>query len=158
MLRVLCVAAALFLSGMARAEENIDLVVINQIRDEGFNHSQVADILRYLTDDIGARLTGAPPMKEANDWTLAKFEEWGLTNTRLEPYEFGRGWEMNKSLVFMTAPREAQLFAFPLAWTIGTDGLVKGDAVHAMMSSPDDFEKYRGKLEGKIVLFTAPRA
>ncbi|MEE8294590.1 MAG: M28 family peptidase [Sphingomonadales bacterium] len=140
----------------AIAEEDIDLEVINQIRDEGFTHSEVVDILRHLTDEIGPRLTGSPQMKAANDWTLSKLQEWGLENGYLDAYEFGRGWTMEKSLVTMITPRHDQLYAFPLAWTIGTDGPIEAEVVLAEISSKDDFEKFKGKLEGKIVLVTKP--
>lgn len=140
----------------AIAEEDIDLEVINQIRDEGFTHSEVVDILRHLSDEIGPRLTGSPGMKAANDWTLSKFQEWGLQNGYLDPFEFGRGWTVEKSLVTMTAPRQAQLYAFPLSWTIGTEGVIEAPVILAVISSEADFEKYKGKLEGKIVLVTEP--
>src|SRR5262245_54478497 len=45
---------------------------IELIRDEGLNHSQVMDIARHLTDDIGPRLTGSPNLKRANEWTRDK--------------------------------------------------------------------------------------
>ena len=47
----------------------------------------------YLTDVIGARLTGSPAMKEANDWTRERLRSWGLANAHLEPWgPFGLGW------------------------------------------------------------------
>lgn len=141
----------------AGAEENVDLEVINQIRDEGFEHSQVVETLRYLTDEIGPRLTGSPQMKAANDWTLSKFQEWGLQNGYLDAFEFGRGWTMEKSHVSMITPRTDQLYAFPLAWTIGTDGPVRAEVVLAEISEKEDFEKFKGKLEGKIVFYSEPR-
>lgn len=141
----------------AIAEEEIDLEVINQIRDEGFNHSQVVETLRYLTDEIGPRLTGSPQMKAANDWTLSKFQEWGLQNGYLDAYEFGRGWSMERSVVRMTTPRTVQLYAFPLAWTIGTDGPISAPVILAEIGDKEDFEKFKGKLEGKIVFFSEPR-
>ncbi len=44
-----------------------DLTVVTEIRQEGFRHSQVMDILSGLTDGIGARLTGSPNLKKANE-------------------------------------------------------------------------------------------
>src|SRR5205814_1986653 len=38
---------------------------IYQIKDEGFNHSQVMDIMGYLSDVYGPRLTNSPDIKEA---------------------------------------------------------------------------------------------
>ena len=41
--------------------------IIDKIKDEGMNRSQVMNTLSYLTDVIGARLTGSPGLKTANE-------------------------------------------------------------------------------------------
>ncbi len=143
------VAAALALP--VGAEEPVDLDVVNRIRDEGFNRSQVMDVMRHLTDGIGPRLTGTPAMLEANNWTRDKLTEWGLEDSRLEGFEFGYGWTGERSEVFMTSPRRTQLYALPLAWHPGTEGVIEGEVVHAPIRSKKDFKKWEGKLEGKIV-------
>lgn len=135
-------------------QEPLDLEMINRIADEGLNHSQVMDTLGYMTDVIGPRLTGTPQMREANDWTLQKMAEWGLENGELEGFEFGRGWTFSKSVVTMTEPRTAQLYALPLSWHPGTNGPVEGEVIRVTITSEDDFEKYEGELEGKIVLLS----
>src|SRR3954451_24956304 len=81
------------ISAMAGTDDP-DLTVVTEIRQEGFRHSQVMDILSDLTDQIGPRLTASPSMKKANDWTREKLVSFGLTNAHLEPWgTFGRGWE-----------------------------------------------------------------
>ncbi len=133
------------------AQEPVNLDVVNQIREEGFNRSQVMDVLRHLTDNIGPRLTGTPAMLEANNWTRDKLTEWGLENARLEGFEFGHGWTGDRIEVFMTTPRRTQLYALPLSWHPGTEGVVEGEVIHAPMRSKSDFNKWKGKLDGKIV-------
>jgi hypothetical protein len=49
------------------------------------NNSEAMANLEYLSDSIGARLTGAEGLKRANEWTKQKFTEYGLTNAHLEP-------------------------------------------------------------------------
>ncbi len=139
------------------AQEEPDLDIVNKIRDEGFNRSQVMETLGYLTDVIGPRLTGSPSMKESNEWTKAKLEEWGLENAHLDGFEFGPGWTMNSVSVRMTAPRTSQLYALPISWHPGTDGDLEAEVIHAPISSKADFEEYRGKLAGKIVLVSDTR-
>jgi hypothetical protein len=74
-------------------QEKVDLDVISRIRYEGFRNSRVMETASGLMDQIGARLTGSPNMKRANDWTLAKLKEFGLVNAHLEEWSpFGRGW------------------------------------------------------------------
>ena len=55
----------------------------------------------------------------------------------------------------MTAPQPFPLLAFPKAWTPGTNGAVKGDAVLAVIEKAEDLEKWKGQLKGKIVLVSA---
>ena len=142
---------ALEVGAFVQAQEPVDLDMVNRIRDEGFNKSEVMDVLRYLTDNIGPRLTGTPAMLEANNWTKEKLTEWGLEDARLEGFEFGRGWTGDRAEVFMIAPRRTQLYALPLAWHPGTDGVIEGEVIHAPMRSRDDFEQWEGKLRDKIV-------
>ncbi len=142
---------------VAQAQEPVDLNMINRIRDQGFHHSQVIEILRHLTDDIGPRLTGSPQMREANRWTRDMFAKWGLKNAHLEDFEFGRGWSFTKASVRMIAPTKVPLIALPEAWTPGTEGPVEGAAVKVAIDAEEDFERYRGKLAGKIVMLDPPR-
>ncbi|MBL4838466.1 MAG: M20/M25/M40 family metallo-hydrolase [Kordiimonadaceae bacterium] len=149
---VKAVAMAAVATSAAFAAEKVDLDIINKIRDEGFNHSQVMETLEHLTDTIGHRLTGSPSMLEANNWTKEKLTEWGLENAHLEGFKFGPGWTMQNVEVYMAAPRRTQLYAIPIAWHPGTNGVVEAEVIHAPMASPDDFAEYKGKLKGKIVL------
>ena len=48
------------------------------------------------------------------------------------------------------------VIAYPLALTPGTDGRVVERAVFADIRSAADLDKYRGRLQGAIVLATPP--
>ena len=52
--------------------------MVAQIREEGFQRSQIADITSYMTDVLGARLTLSQDMKRAQIWAVKKMEEIGL--------------------------------------------------------------------------------
>ena len=143
---------------LALAEEPVDLGMVSRIRDEGFRRSQVLEIVRHLSDEIGGRVTGSPAMKKANDWTREKLAEWGLQNAHLEAYPFGRGWSHTRGLVQMIQPYEATVAALPKAWTPGTEaGPVRGPLLIVSIETEKDFEQYRGKLAGKILLTGKPR-
>ncbi len=139
------------------AEEPVDLAMMTRIRDEGLHHSQVMETLYQLTDRNGARLTGSPALKRANDWTRDQFTKWGLANAHLEGYPFGRGWEFSSCQVRMVAPRTSVLLAYPKAWTPGTNGAVRGPVIRVKADAISDLEAYRGKLAGKIVLLDDAR-
>lgn len=151
--------AMLALSGFthAAAAEPVDYEMIGRIMDEGFNRSHVMETLYHLTDDIGPRLTNSPGMREAARWSKGQFESYGLVNTGLEYFPFGRGWTYDSLTVHMTAPRRRQVSAMPVAWYPGTEGPVEGEVILAVIEDDDDFETFRGKLEGKIVLVNAAR-
>src|ERR1035437_7968664 len=51
------------------ATENLDYTMYQRIRDEGLSHSHVMEFASALMDRIGARLTGSPNLKRANEWT-----------------------------------------------------------------------------------------
>src|SRR5262245_13839726 len=83
-------------------QERVDLDAIYKIKDEGLNRSQVMDIMSYLTDVHGPRLTNSPQMKAAADWAKKKLSEWELVHVKYEPYAFGRGWSNEKMNASMT--------------------------------------------------------
>jgi len=140
------------LASFAQQTEKIDLDVVSQIRDEGFRRSKVMDIMSELTDHIGPRLTGSPNMKRANEWTRDQFAQWGLQNAHLEAWgPFGRGWQQEYVSVRMTSPDVTPLYAYPKAWTPGTNGAVSGKAVYVNIQSKEDMDKLKGQLAGKIV-------
>ncbi|HWM92114.1 MAG TPA: M20/M25/M40 family metallo-hydrolase [Thermoanaerobaculia bacterium] len=154
-LPVLATVAFLSIPASAFAEP-VDLEMVTRIREEGFRHSQVLETARHLTDVIGSRLTGSPGMKAANDWTRQRLEEWGLEKAHLEDYPFGRGWSFSRAAVHMTKPQQGPLHALPRAYTPGTAGPVRGTTLIAKFEKESDFDAWRGKLAGKVVLFEDP--
>ena len=139
---------------IAVAQEKVDLDTISRIRYEGFHNSKIMEIASGLMDGIGERLTGSPNMKKANEWTRDELTSFGLVNAHLEPWSpFGRGWANEYINVRMVSPDIAPIIAYAKAWTPGTSGAVKGQVVRVNIRTPQEMEKYRGKLAGKIVLF-----
>lgn len=155
-------AAALLLAicwiSASPAEERADLEAIHRIKAEAFENSKAMDTLFFLTDVHGPRLNNSPGYRAAAEWTLARLKEWGLSNVKKENSgTFGRGWHLKRFSAHLIEPSYAPLVGFPLAWTQGTNGPLTGEPVMAPLSSPADFDKYKGKLKGKIVLTDAPR-
>lgn len=129
---------------------------ITRIKDEGMNRSQVMQTLSYLSDVIGPRLTASPGMKRANEWTRDQLTKWGLQNAHLEAWgPFGRGWTLKRFSAQVTEPTAIPLIAYPKAWSSGLSSPLTADVVYFDAKTEADFEKYKGKLNGKIVL-TAP--
>jgi carboxypeptidase Q len=134
-------------------QEKVDLETITRIRYEGFRNSKVMDYATGLMDSIGERLTGSPNMKRANEWTRDQLTAMGLSNSHLEPWgPFGRGWANQYVNVRMTSPDIAPLLVYAKAWTPGTNGVVTGKCIRVNIEKKEDFDKYKGKLAGMIVI------
>jgi carboxypeptidase Q len=131
---------------------------IARIREEGLNHSQVMETLSYLSDVIGPRLTGSPNLKRANEWTRDKLASWGLANAHMEAWgPFGRGWSLKRFSAQVVEPQDIPLIAFPKAWSPGFEKPITADVIYIEAKTEKDLEKYKGKLKGAIVLYSAPR-
>ncbi|MGC1485721.1 MAG: M20/M25/M40 family metallo-hydrolase, partial [Candidatus Acidiferrum sp.] len=140
----------------AQAPNQAELSAIHQIKDIGFNHSEIMDTISYLSDVYGPRLTNSPDIKEAANWTTEQMKKWQLANVNLERWgPFGRGWSNERTSVQVISPRPFPLIAYAKAWTPGTNGPVTADAVFAPITKEEDFAKFKGQLKGKFVL-TAP--
>ncbi len=140
------------------ATEVLDYSMYQRIREEGLSHSHVMDYASGLMDGIGARLTGSPNLKKANEWTRDQLTAMGCTNAHLEDWgEFGMGWRQLNSWVRMSAPDAAVLIAQALPWSPSSHGPVNGRAIWVDAKEEKDLEKFKGKLAGKIVFFGAMR-
>lgn len=138
----------------AWSQEKVDLETISRIRYEGFRDSKVMEFASGLMDSIGERLTGSPNMKRANEWTRDQLANMGLSNAHLEAWgPFGRGWANQYVNARMTSPDIAPLIVYAKAWTPGTNGAVSGKCIRVNIEDKKDFDKYRGKLAGMIVVF-----
>lgn len=120
------------------------------------NNSEAMANLEYLSDSIGARLSGTAGLKRANDWTKQKFTEYGLTNVHLEPWTVARPWTRGTAHARITAPAEHSLTIASAAWSPGTPGAVHGTVVYFDAKDKKDFAKFHGKLKGAIVIYQEP--
>jgi carboxypeptidase Q len=125
---------------------------IARIREEGLRRSHVMETLSYLSDVIGPRLTGSPNMKRANEWTRDQLTKWGLQNAHLEAWgPFGRGWVLKSFSAQVIEPQTIPLIAYPKAWSPGAN-IPRGEVVYVDAKNEADLGRFKGKLQGKIVL------
>src|ERR1035438_1747467 len=148
---ILCLAAA-SIPLLVLAGEKVDLLVINRIKTEAFENSKVMDHMFYLTDVNGPRLTGSPAYKGAADWVVKRMTEYGLNAKEEKWGPFGRGWATKHFEAHLIEPQSQPLTGIPWAWTAGTEGTVTGEPIMVKISVEADFEKYKGKLKGKVVM------
>ena len=148
------------------AQERIDQDVFWKIRREGTANSKILDTLHVLTDVYGPRLTGSPNLKAAGEWAIEQMHAWGLKEGRLEPWDFGHpGWTNERLTAHIVSPVSDALVAEVLAWTPGTNGVVRAEALQ--MTLPErpttsdaltaHLELLKDAVKGKIVLVGVPR-
>jgi carboxypeptidase Q len=134
--------------------ERVDSAVNARIRDEGTNRSQVLATARTLSDGFGPRLAGSPGYTAAARWAASELRRFGATRAEMEPWgRRGPAWEVTRSSVEMTAPFYLRLEALPKAWSLATDGTVRGAPVLVpSLSRAEDQREWSGRLRGRIVM------
>jgi carboxypeptidase Q len=104
------------------------------IRQEAAANSQIMRTLHFLTDVHGPRVTGSPGHKAAAEWAVKTMTGWGMTNGKLEPWEFGYpGWANERLAVHAVEPFKDALVVEALAWTPGTRGPVTANAFNLIV-------------------------
>jgi carboxypeptidase Q len=144
----------LFLVSVLFAQkENPDTTMMAKIRDEGMNHSQVMEIVFNLTDASGPRLMQSPGYFKAANWAKNKFASWGLENAGLEAFgQWGKGWELEKYYLAMTAPYYKPVIGFPKTFSKGTDGLLHAEVMLLEAKDSAGLASYQGRMKNKIIM------
>jgi carboxypeptidase Q len=143
----------LLAGGLFAQKENLDMTMQAKIRDEGMNRSQVMEIVFNLTDANGPRLMQSPGYFKAANWAKTALASWGLENADLEAWgKWGKGWELEKYYLAMTAPYYKPLIGFPKTFSSGTNGLVQAQVLLIEAKDSTGLSVYQGQLKDKIVL------
>ena len=137
----------------ALSQENVDQAMITKIREEGLKNSKVMEIAFNLTDKSGDRLTNSEGYMRAANYAKETLAGWGIQNANIDPWgEFGKGWDLEKMYLAMTAPYYKPLLAWPKTWTAGTKGLKKGGLLVVALKDSASLEALRGQLKGKLII------
>src|SRR6058998_212918 len=148
--------AALAPRPLAGQTPSVDTSNASVLIDQGLTHSQVMPNLQYLSDVIGPRLTGSSAARAANDWTMARFKQYGL-EAHLEQWNFGGTWTRGPMWMRLTAPRVHDVVAASWAWAPGTNGkTVSGPVVRIDASTPESLEANKARVKGAWVMLRPP--
>ena len=127
--------------------------VIKNFWKEAIDSSRLQILAHELLDVIGPRLVGSPQMKKANEWAVAKYQEWGI-EAKNEEYGKWRGWERGVTHIDLLQPRVRALEGMMLEWSPPTKkgGVTAGLIILA--DAPDSlaFLKWLPSVKGKFVL------
>ncbi|MES1216818.1 MAG: M20/M25/M40 family metallo-hydrolase [Bacteroidota bacterium] len=134
-------------------QETVDLQMVQKIKGEEKNHSQIEMIAHNITDVCGPRLTNSPGYRKSLVWITKTFKDWGLQNAGPEAWgEFGRGWSTEKSYLALKAPYYQPLIAYPVAWTNGTKSASTSQLLILDRLDSAAIDKAGKDLVGKIVM------
>jgi Zn-dependent M28 family amino/carboxypeptidase len=128
---------------------------LTKIAGEGMMNSHAYQFLTELSDDVGARVTGSPGERKAEEWGAAKMKALGLENVHTEKYTIWKGWTRGSSEAELLAPVRHKLHVDAMGWTGSTPaGGAEGDVVSVNLFDMDNEIKNIAKLKGKVVLVT----
>jgi len=147
-------AAAVFLSASLLAAQDD---VLQRIRQEETDRSQVQSLFATLTDQFGPRLTGSPAHKQAAEWARDRMKAFGLSDPKLEPWQFGRGWVLDRIVVEMVEPRYMPLIGYADAWSPPTKGEIVATPIALNGRTAAEVTALKDTLAGAIVM-TQPEA
>ena len=137
-----------------------DKQLLERMRQEEKNNSQLMKTMHMLTDVYGPRLTGSPNHKHAAEWAIKQMTAWGLENAHLEPWDFGHvGWLNERLTAHLISPVKDALVCEVLSWTPSTRGPVRAAAYQMILPERPTqevltafLEKEKRKVRGRIVL------
>ena len=162
MLKRRIVALSLILSTLVVpvAAQNGDADLLNKIRKEAMQNSQIMKTMHMLTDVYGPRLTGSPNHKAAAEWAIKQMTAWGMVNAHLEPWDFGHpGWLNERLIAHIISPVKDPLVCEVLAWTPSTRGTVQAKALQIVLPERPTqqqldsfFSAQKARIRGRIVL------
>jgi hypothetical protein len=133
----------------AQGTENI----VDDFVKEATENSQLERLAHELLDVIGPRLVGTPQMKQANDWVVKTYSDWGII-ARNEQWGEWKAWERGITHIDMISPRVQTLNGMQLAWSPGTGpkGVTAEAIIIPMFKDKDDFTEWLKTIKGKFVM------
>lgn len=128
------------------------MVQAKGLMSTALNGTQGYDITESLTTEVGPRLAGTEAEARARDWAVAKFEDIGLENVRIEPFTIP-GWERGAETAEITAPFPQALSITSLGYSVATpQGGIEADVVY--FSELEALQATTEDLTGKIAFIS----
>src|SRR5256886_17540480 len=131
-LAIALIASLLTLPILAQSQSDKDL--LERIRKEERDNSQLMKTEHMFTDVYGPRLTGSPNHRAAAKWAIRQMTAWGLSNAHLEPWDFGHVGRLNERFTgHIISPVKDVLPCEVLSWTPSTRGTVTARAYQLIL-------------------------
>jgi carboxypeptidase Q len=133
--------------------EDGTLPALTKIAGEATMNSRAFGFLTELSDDIGARVTGSPSERKAEEWGAAKMKSIGLDNVHTEKYQLWKGWTRGTAEAEVLTPVRHKLHVDAMGWTGSTpSGGAEGDLVPVNLFDLDNEIKNVSRLKGRVAI------
>ncbi|RFP65069.1 peptidase M28 family protein [Hymenobacter lapidiphilus] len=145
------------LAAQAQTPTATDSVNIRRIYDEALARGQSYENLRYLTGQIGARLSGSPQAAQAVQWGQLTMEKLGLDRVYLQEVmvpHWVRG-KPEKATIRADKGKGVSLNVVALGGSVGTGGKLRAGVVE-VQSLAQLAALPEAQVKGKFVFFNRP--
>jgi len=133
-------------------QKNAFLETDQQIVGDVYTSSEVMDNLVVLCDEFGSRFGGTEGERLAAEFFKAKMEEYGLSDVRLEPFEY-IGWIRGEALLEIVSPIHKEIPCITLPHSPPAD--LEGTILDMGDGAPEDFDRRAEEIKGNVVLTTS---
>ncbi len=134
------------------SQQNPFLSLDRQIIGDVYTSAQAMDNLIVLCDDFGSRFGGTEGERQAAEFFKAQFEEYGLSNVRLEPLEY-TGWTRGETKLEIVSPIQKTIPCISLPHSPPAD--MEGVILDMGSGAPKDFDQRAAEIEGNVVMTTS---
>lgn len=112
------------------------------------------DYDRYLSDEIGPRLTGSENYDKAVDWAVKEFKRMGISNVRRDPWEINATWEPEVwATAEMLEPHRQRLHLEADGWSPSTPpGGVRGNVFYLPAVTEEAITSNAARIKNSLVL------
>jgi carboxypeptidase Q len=127
---------------------------ISQLLGDTLVHGRSYEYDEYLSDRIGARLTGSPSFTQSVRWTSDQFKQLGLSNVHTEDWTIPATWAPEVSAIgAISSPLTHRLHIYSIGWSPSTPQLgISGNVMYAASLQSDALENQRDAMHGAVVL------
>ena len=129
--------------------DNAFLAIDKAITGDGYTSFATIDNLTILCDDFGSRFGGTEGEKLAAEFIAKRFEDYGLHNVHLEPFDY-LGWRRGPAELEILEPLRKTMPCISLPHSPA--GEVSAELFDAGDGAPATFDKTSSSMAGKIVM------
>jgi Zn-dependent M28 family amino/carboxypeptidase len=132
----------------AAAQDAADRLVTRAL-----DNTRAYDTLSYLTDNIGARLSGSRGAELAVRWTTQQFRQWGIA-VRNEPVTVPH-WVRGAERASLVSHNDQRIVLTALGGSVATPAAgITADLIE--VANYDELKALGTKVKGKIVVYNNP--